>query len=61
MEGLWRMHRYWRNPWGCVLAHQAVVYLYIFPYTGLPHHSIYGARLLDEYEALYADGPQKPI
>lgn len=61
MESLWRMRRYWRQAGCSLIAHQAVVYLYIVPHPGLSHYRVHGTRLLDEHKALHAYGPQEPV
>ncbi len=49
MESLWGLHCHWRALRHGHIAHQALVYLYIVPYSGFAYYYLYGIGLLDEY------------
>ena len=61
MAGIWRMHRHRRAYGPCYVAYQDVVYLHLLPDTRLAHHHLYDTRILDEHEAVYADGEKESI
>lgn len=59
MESFWRLHRYWRAPWGGLLENPALVYLCLFPYIGLTYCDIHDSGFLDESEEIHlAEPPQ---
>ena len=52
MARLWRMCCYRQQAGHCQLAHQALVYLYLFPDDGISADRIYDTTFLDEHQTL---------
>jgi hypothetical protein len=59
MAGIRRMLCYRRTHGRRYIAHSFVVYLHFFSHAWLAVHSVHGARLLDEHEAVYASSQEE--
>ncbi len=61
MAGLWCLYRHWQPVGHRYQPHPHVVYVYFAADAGLTHHRLCHTGFLDEYKAVHAGGPKKPL